>query len=143
VNKQKLGKDNWLHILSDVVTKYREEGGNVDVVDDFEIGALSVVLYDVTADDARITAAFRRLIDIDMRCDDCDEYTYNESYLVQDELWQQCANGTSRLCIGCFEKRLGRRLEQGDFQDLPINDLDNPMSVRLWSRLSGNQVDNE
>ena len=41
------------------------------------------------------------------------------------------------LCIGCLEKRMGRKLRRQDFIDLPINGI-NPKTqlLRLRDRLS-------
>lgn len=55
-------------------------------------------------------------------CADCgvDNLELGEDYMVHDELWpQEVARGT--LCIGCLERRIGRRLRPDDFPDLPIN----------------------
>jgi hypothetical protein len=42
------------------------------------------------------------------------------------------------LCIGCLERRIGRRLKAMDFTVGPINDPDNPWNTpRLRERLSG------
>ena len=41
------------------------------------------------------------------------------------------------LCIGCLEKRIGRRLTKNDFQDCPVNHEENwyTQSSRLQDRL--------
>jgi hypothetical protein len=60
-----------------------------------------------------------------------------EMYLVKDEVWQQtglaCYGGC--LCIGCLEKRIGRRLKPNDFvPDHPFNQPSFPASRRLRKR---------
>jgi hypothetical protein len=48
----------------------------------------------------------------DPHCKDCgkDTVKINEEYMVHDELWREAfPSEAGRLCIGCFEKRLGRR----------------------------------
>ena len=61
-------------------------------------------------------------------CHDCGESTIplddpSEWYMVRDEVW--AASGLAPrdgyLCIGCLEKRLGRRLRPYDFTDAPVN----------------------
>ena len=50
-------------------------------------------------------------------CLDCGQDTaqLHEYYMLRDDLWRQI-NPTidGMLCIGCVEKRLGRRLQRGD-----------------------------
>ncbi len=42
--------------------------------------------------------------------------------MVRDELWAQVyGKPKGHLCIGCFEKRLGRFLNKKDFTAAPIN----------------------
>ncbi|MGA2321569.1 MAG: hypothetical protein ABSG95_12645 [Solirubrobacteraceae bacterium] len=59
-----------------------------------------------------------------------------EDYMVRDEIWTAAGVGEGFLCVGCLELRLGRRLESGDFVDVPINEPDDPWHTpRLASRL--------
>ena len=57
-------------------------------------------------------------------CIDCgiDTDQIEEQYMVHDDLWR-AGNPAERgmLCVGCFEKRLGRPLRREDF--LAIYDL--------------------
>lgn len=59
-------------------------------------------------------------------CRDCGAPTIgkpSESYMVRDDVWKQSGmrkNG-GRLCVGCLEKRIGRRLVKEDFTDVPLN----------------------
>jgi hypothetical protein len=57
-----------------------------------------------------------------------------EVYIVTDEVWK--ASGLEGwggcLCIGCLEKRIGRRLKPADFPDHPFNKM--PGSKRLLKR---------
>jgi len=58
----------------------------------------------------------------------------SEIYMVKDEVWR--ATGLDGmggcLCIGCLEKRIGRRLKPGDFPDHPFNSM--PGTRRLLRR---------
>jgi hypothetical protein len=77
---------------------------------------------------------------IDFRCDDCrkDTSTIGEYYWLHDHVWAQ-ANADGVLCIGCFERRLGRQLTREDF-DLTegLNQsLIMHQSKRLKDRLGG------
>lgn len=59
------------------------------------------------------------------------------AYMVRDSIWFSVAETKhGYLCIGCLEKRLGRRLVVEDFSDVLINKLDRwRKSMRLRSRL--------
>jgi hypothetical protein len=60
-------------------------------------------------------------------CSDCARPIPDEWYVVKKAVWEQAWPGTSMkgahepmpkkhfLCIGCLEKRLGRRLKRRDF----------------------------
>ena len=59
----------------------------------------------------------------------------SEFYMVHDEVWAAAGiepNGGC-LCVGCLEKRLGRKLWSGDFRDVPINDLTNQDGEKAFS----------
>lgn len=83
-------------------------------------------------------------------CNDCGNDTspvsgIAEYYMVSNELWATIArrNWKGILCVGCLEKRLGRRLDEFDFGGrgaFPINAadvdaIDNVRSPRLRNRL--------
>jgi hypothetical protein len=73
-------------------------------------------------------------------CADCgvDTGKIHEHYFIKTELWlkvMQTIHGM--LCIGCLEKRLGRRLRREDFTDSYINSPKfEPKSQRLMERLT-------
>src|SRR3954454_13004778 len=78
------------------------------------------------------------------RCLDCQTETSftgrgknDEWYMVHDHIWLK-ANpaGTGKLCIGCLEDRIGRRLMPRDFTDCPLTSFPRG-SERLVSRLTG------
>ena len=73
---------------------------------------------------------------VDFSCEDCGS-DYDEHYMVQNDIWKAYGAGDGMLCIGCLEKRIGRKLRRQDFIDLPINEI-NPetQSLRLQDRLS-------
>jgi len=59
-------------------------------------------------------------------CEDCGRYYWAEGggiggWGVETDLWQKFGNGKGHLCIGCFEKRLGRRLTKIDFSNTVDN----------------------
>lgn len=84
---------------------------------------------------------------IDGRCLDCrKQTTFNERvvgdeyYMVHDELWLRAnPKGKGKLCIGCLEERLGRRLKPNDFTDCLLNGDMHGKSRRLISRLQPQQ----
>ncbi len=77
-------------------------------------------------------------------CDDCGvETNHNltdnaEWYMVKDIIWVKTGNARY-LCIGCLEKRLGRRLVYSDFKSVLVNLLPERFcqSERLRDRLRG------
>jgi hypothetical protein len=75
----------------------------------------------------------------DSHCRDCGVNTTGvngEYYMVQDAIWKQAKmhrNG-GMLCIGCLERRIGRRLTKLDFKVAPVNDGDR-CSDRMRDRL--------
>ena len=80
-------------------------------------------------------------------CLDCGCDTYNwEYYSVHKELWRlafkkELEKGIDRtcgmLCIGCLEKRIGKKLTKEDFRDCPLNRGEDwhTKSSRLQDRL--------
>jgi hypothetical protein len=67
-------------------------------------------------------------------CADCGA-DYGEFYMVHDHVWSAAGDPDGRLCIGCLEHRLGRKLCCGDFNDAPCNSLEG-QSLRLLDRLA-------
>jgi hypothetical protein len=56
-----------------------------------------------------------------------------EVYTVTEKVWRKAGNLGACLCIGCLERRLGRRLRPKDFvKDDPFNRM--PASARLRDR---------
>jgi hypothetical protein len=81
---------------------------------------------------------------IEGKCLDCQvETTFtkrgnnDEWYMIHNHIWLK-ANpaGAGKLCIGCLEQRIGRRLTPRDFTDCPLNNFPSG-SKRLVSRLTG------
>jgi hypothetical protein len=72
----------------------------------------------------------------DFDCRDCGVNTrvLEEYYFVRPEIWRQAKGDKRMLCIGCLERRLGRRLGQRDFAS---SSLDGTFSAsrRLENRL--------
>jgi hypothetical protein len=60
-----------------------------------------------------------------------------EVYCLKPEVWRAAGleDWGGCLCIGCLEKRIGRRLKRGDFlEDHPFNHPDYPATPRLRKR---------
>jgi hypothetical protein len=76
-------------------------------------------------------------------CLDCSDDTLvgGECYMLRDEvLLSANPQRQGMLCIGCVEKRLGRRLTPEDFQGAPLDHhlINGPaLSTRLMSRIGG------
>lgn len=71
-------------------------------------------------------------------CNDCgvDTIEMNEYYMVQKDVWP-IGRKSGMLCIGCLERRIGRKLISEDFPFLPINYPDFfDQSDRLKDRLN-------
>lgn len=68
----------------------------------------------------------------------------SEGYIVHDHVWQKAGmeEGYSGcLCIGCLEKRIGRRLQPFDFvAEHPFNDPRIPGTKRRLERLLGTEL---
>jgi hypothetical protein len=60
----------------------------------------------------------------------------SEVYMVTDEVWRMAGLGgmDGCVCIGCLEKRIGRRLKPDDFPDHEFNRPDIPATRRLRKR---------
>jgi hypothetical protein len=73
---------------------------------------------------------------LDFSCKDCAS-DYDEYYMVQNDVWKACGAGDGILCIGCLEKRIGRKLRRQDFTHPPLNEINlETESLRLRDRLS-------
>ena len=73
-------------------------------------------------------------------CLDCgaDTDAINESYLLHDELWHKVNPAEAgMLCVGCCERRLGRKLRRNDFTRFSLSAFDEgmPISRRLRDRV--------
>jgi hypothetical protein len=73
-------------------------------------------------------------------CHDCgaDCAELGENYMVRDAVWPIGATA-GVLCVGCIERRIGRRLVRDDFDPhwLSAIDADRELSDRLRDRLRG------
>ncbi len=91
--------------------------------------------------------------DMDFGCMVCDFDTSTEFYMVHNHLWVTAIEGLPRrtprmvagriignelLCVGCLEKRLGRKLTAADFSVAPCNHnrAEYDTSPRLANRLA-------
>jgi hypothetical protein len=55
------------------------------------------------------------------KCDLCNRE--HELFSVNDELWFENFNKNDFVCIGCFENKLGRKLNKSDLKDVPVNEF--------------------
>jgi hypothetical protein len=62
MSKQKIGRDNWLYILTNAITNYVEEGGEAQVASDPAAGAITVRLCQVRPGDRRLHPEFVALL---------------------------------------------------------------------------------
>lgn len=69
-------------------------------------------------------------------CMDCNKDTWNEYYMLYSRVWKK-ANPKikGKLCIGCVEARLGRKLTRKDFTKASINTIKTERSAKLENRL--------
>lgn len=66
-------------------------------------------------------------------CQDCKVDTRDDPkdfFMVKDQLWDAHGVGLGRLCVGCFENRLGRKLQKEDITDCAANYV-NPYTAAL------------
>ena len=83
----------------------------------------------------------------DTHCVDCDTETVPwagpiETYQVHDRLWKEAGMAPlgGRLCVGCIERRLGRRLVRSDFTRYSLRNAHMRESDRLRARQQGDGV---
>lgn len=73
-------------------------------------------------------------------CLDCNVDTghISEHYFIKTDVWMKVVGSNKgMLCVGCLEKRLGRKLNCNDFTLCYLNDpRTNNMSDRLRSRIA-------
>lgn len=74
-------------------------------------------------------------------CLDCkvDTGKIYEHYFINTDTWLSVVGSKKGMvCVGCLEKRLGRKLVSSDFPKVTINDpkYAKNMSLRLLSRIS-------
>ena len=64
----------------------------------------------------------------------CRRKGRSEYYMVRDKLWGTAGMKRGFLCVGCLERRVGRRLRAKDFTPAPINDPSPWDTPRLAAR---------
>lgn len=75
-------------------------------------------------------------------CVDCgvNTATLGEHYMLKDSVWYSAyARERGMLCIGCIEKRLGRKLTKVDFNDSHVN---RPATGKVFSQRLMNRLTN-
>ena len=70
-------------------------------------------------------------------CDDCSANVekLGEYYFLENPIWERASGGCDILCIGCFEKRLGRALTKPDF--IPAHQVEEHRQSDRWKRRIG------
>lgn len=99
---------------------------------------LQILLNDYDADDiARVAMDMAISYQEQFDCVDCDENVVDkhEFFLVHDELEDEVELDMGRLCVKCFEKRLGRELCYFDFTKAMILNDDLILSPLLQQRM--------
>tara|TARA_R110000851_G_scaffold308778_1_gene467884 strand:+ start:20694 stop:21080 length:387 start_codon:yes stop_codon:yes gene_type:complete len=82
----------------------------------------------------RISSA---IADALLGCDDCraNVEKIGEYYFLENPIWERASGGCDILCIGCFEKRLGRALTKPDF--IPAHQVEEHRQSDRWKRRIG------
>jgi hypothetical protein len=78
------------------------------------------------------------------RCIDCgvNVVAIGEFYMLKSALWEdQLGLGLSdNLCIGCLERRLGRKISLRDLGSFPRYRWMQPLSLRMQHRIIGDLI---
>jgi len=65
-------------------------------------------------------------------CFDCQKKIKPVRYfMVHDPLWEEFGVGRDFLCVDCFEKRLGRKLNKSDLTKCFVNEKVNPYTINI------------
>lgn len=90
-----------------------------------------------TSDIARVAIHMHRMFQAQFICQDCEVSVIekDEFFLVHDQLEQEVGLDEGRLCVECFEARLGRELTAFDFTKSMSLDEDMDHSPLLQKRL--------
>jgi hypothetical protein len=68
---------------------------------------------------------------VEIYCNDCDR-TDMSVFNVHNQLWAKYGVGKARLCLDCFQIRLGRKVTTDDLTDAPCNwDLIQHLSEKM------------
>jgi hypothetical protein len=66
-------------------------------------------------------------------CLDCgSKVPATKYFMVTNDLWDKYGVGNNHLCMGCFEKRLGRLLNKSDLLKCFVNEKVNPNTIKIW-----------
>jgi hypothetical protein len=52
--------------------------------------------------------------------------------MVKDALWKEFGVGNKSLCMACFERRMGRKIEFEELTDCMMNTEVNPYTVSIF-----------
>ena len=72
-----------------------------------------------------------------LECEVCGRSCRDEYHILKHKIWKKVCHSDRMLCIGCVEKRLGRKLVPADFDlvDTLASATTFPPSERLRNRL--------
>lgn len=105
-------------LTEEELEELREQSREQDVIDNRIRFFLELLLNDYEADDiARVASELESDYEAQFLCQDCEVSVMDkhEFFLVHPELEEQVGLEDGRLCVECFEKRLGRELIAFDF----------------------------
>ena len=68
-------------------------------------------------------------------CFDCEKRILPKGwFMVKNDLWQKYGVEDKFLCMDCFEKRIGRKLEASDLIKYYVNEKVNPNTINLLKK---------
>ena len=105
-------------LTEEELAELHEQSKAQDIIDNRIRFFLELLLNDYDADDiARVAAELENDYEASFLCQDCEISVMDkhEFFLVHPELEEQVGLDDGRLCVECFEKRLGRELMAFDF----------------------------
>ena len=145
LHAERLATAPGLELAHDIITELRDEPWpDPDELSDVFKTQAARDAYEFALQEA-LEAIENRLNRMEsMLCIECgvDTGDIDEYYMVQDEVWHHVnPDRDGMLCIGCLEKRLGRKLTPADFIECPLNDDHHEYikSARLLDRMGQSQ----
>jgi hypothetical protein len=67
-----------------------------------------------------------------VHCFDCSNWIPpKKMFMVNNQLWEKYGATNKHLCIGCFEKRLKRKLTKSDLSKCYVNEKINLTTIQI------------